>query len=67
MKGRADHPVALDREGIEIADVARREASHGERGLAGVAILPVPFTPILSGLKVTVDRPEQRRPLEALV
>ena len=54
-------------EGVEIGDVSRREAGHGEGRVARVAILALPFALILSGLKVVVDRREQRGPLKALV
>src|SRR4051812_24001659 len=60
-------PRGSDREGIEIADVARGEAGHGEGRLAGVAVGARVFGPPLGGREVAVDRPEQRRPLEAPV
>ena len=68
IRGGGQHrrsPRDLDREGVEVADVAWREASPCEGSLAGVSVGPSSFAPILSGLEVVVDRPEHGRPLEA--
>ena len=67
MAGGAEEPAASDREGIEIGDVPWCEAGHHEGGLAWVPVRSLAFAPILSGLEVVVDRPEQRGPFEALV
>src|SRR5215210_6688140 len=65
--GTPEKPAGSDREGVAIADVARGEAGQCEWGLAGMSIGSLAFAPILSGLEVVVDRPEQRGPLEALL
>ena len=64
---RQRSPRESDREGVKVTDVSRREASEGEGGLARVSVGPLSFAPILSGFEVVVDRPEQGRPLEALL
>ena len=64
---RQRSPRESNREGVKVTDVSRREAGQGERRLARVSVGSLAFAPILSGLEVVVDRPEQRRPLEALL
>src|SRR5204862_7597472 len=56
-----------DRQGIEVADVAGWDAGQGEGALTGAAIVAFAFRPRLGGLEVPIDRPEGRRPRQAVV
>ena len=57
----------LHAQSIQVAGLTGRGSGNLEGTLARISILPLAFGSLLCGLEIVIYRPDQRRPLQALL